>query len=405
VSLILIGWVGSLYHIACCTRLFRIMVTFRRQGSSSGTRPKCSVQKLFVGLVVVIGALLLFALQLGTSLLEAHHSLATNNNKSVTADGSSGVNKGPIQVAYAISLIKCSDFQSSTSGLIDAATILRHSVHQQSLRNPNSGSKYDYKMYAIVHKNAESCSHMLEDLGYHIIVKDSPVKISEIRGDYLRNNVHKEWCCGADEFIKLYAYKIHSHPIVVHTDIGEYKTMKIVDVSFIMYENRRCPHCSDLPTNYYIINADFMFVKPMDDLYDAMLLPHDSTEGKAARDKIELEYPDKRQSMPENIQAYLTRDYHQVIPGRKAAFQAGFIVLKPNQKVFDEYLEIIREGNFVEGFSRENGWGGKGYGGVVGAMAMQGLPAYYYDEVAKNTSVELNGCRYNHMGANIFYEK
>ncbi len=204
------------------------MVTFRRQGSSSGTRPKCSVQKLFVALVVVSGALMLFALQLGTSLLEAHHSLTTNNNKSTTAVGSSGVNKGPIQVAYAISLIKCSDFQSSTSGLIDAATILRHSVHQQSLRNPNSGSKYDYKMYAIVHKNAESCSHMLEDLGYHIIVKDSPVKISEIRGDYLRKNVHKEWCCGADEFIKLYAYKIHSHPIVVHTDIGEYKTMKIV---------------------------------------------------------------------------------------------------------------------------------------------------------------------------------
>ena len=217
-------------------------MTFRRQGSSSGTRPKCSVQKLFVALAVVSGALMLFALQLGTSLLEGQHSLTTNNNKSVvTADGSSGANKGPIQVAYAISLIKCSDFQSSTSGLIDAATILRHSVHQQSLRNPKSGSKYDYKMYAIVHKNAESCSHMLEDLGYHIIVKDSPVKISEIRGEYLRKNVHKEWCCGADEFIKLYAYKIHSHPIVVHTDIGEYKIMKIF-VSFIMYENRRFPH-------------------------------------------------------------------------------------------------------------------------------------------------------------------
>jgi hypothetical protein len=37
-------------------------------------------------------------------------------------------------------------------------------------------------------------------------------------------------------------------------------------------------------------------------------------------------------------------------------------------------------------------------------MAMQGLPAYYYDEIAPNTSVELNGCRYNHMGANIFYD-
>ena len=91
-------------------------------------------------------------------------------------------------------------------------------------------------------------------------------------------------------------------------------------------------------------------------------------------------------------------------PLPRAAFQAGFKILKPNKEAFNEYLEIIREGNYVEGFSRENGWGGKGYGGVVGSMAMQGLPAYYYDIVRPNTTVELNGCRYNHMGANIFYE-
>ena len=298
------------------------MVTLnRRGGSSSGERPLCSIQKIFIILAIIVVSLFLCALRLRSSLTE-HYSFSSNPKyyipkKSDATSNISGDNNKTIQVAYAISLIKCSDKQSSTSGLIDAATVLRHSVHQTSVRNPNSGSKYDYKMYAIVHKNAESCSHLLGDLGYQLIVKDSPVQISEIRGDHLRKNVHKEWCCGADEFVKLYAFTIHDHPIVVHTDI------------------------------------DFMYVKPMDDLFDAMLLPHDSDEGKAARNKVELEYPDK--SMPENIQAYLTRDYHQVIPGRKAAFQAGFIVLKPNQNVFDEYLEIIREGNYVEGFSRENG--------------------------------------------------
>mmetsp|Transcript_6430 Transcript_6430/g.10458 ORF Transcript_6430/g.10458 Transcript_6430/m.10458 type:complete len:502 (-) Transcript_6430:2036-3541(-) len=351
------------------------MVAFtRRGGSSSGERQILSIQKkIFTIFAIVLISLFLCALRLRASLAEQYSVSSSPKDiaktKIVSTEIKSSVySNRPIQVAYAISLIKCSDKQSSTSGLIDAATVLRHSVHQTSVRNPNSGSKYDYKMYAIVHKKAESCSHLLGDLGYHIIVKDSPVQTSEIRGDYLRKNVHKEWCCGADEFVKLYAYTIHDHPIVVHTDI------------------------------------DFMYAQPMDDLFDAMLLPHDSDEGKAARGKVELEYQDKRQSMPEDIQAYLTRDYHQVIPGRKAAFQAGFIVLRPNQKVFEKYLEVIREGNYVEGFSRENGWGGKGYGGVVGSMAMQGLPAYYYDEIAPNTSVELNGCRYNHMGANIFYD-
>jgi len=35
---------------------------------------------------------------------------------------------------------------------------------------------------------------------------------------------------------------------------------------------------------------------------------------------------------------------------------------------------------------------------------MQGLPAYFYDVVRPNTTVELNGCRYNHMGADVYYD-
>lgn len=207
---------------------------------------------------------------------------------SSSGNGAKASGEEPVQIAYAISLIRCSDFQSSTSGLLDAATIIRHSVHQTSVRNPSSGSKYDYKLYAIVHTNAQKCSHILTDLGYEVILRDSPIKPSEIRGEYLRKNVHKEWCCGSDEFVKLYAYTITDHPIVVHTDI------------------------------------DFMYYRPMDDVFDAMLLPKDSDEGKRARGKIEMEYPDK--AVPDDIRAYLTRDYHQVIPGRKAGEWCPFLL-------------------------------------------------------------------------------
>eukprot|EP00531_Pseudo-nitzschia_arenysensis_P011270 CAMPEP_0116134264 /NCGR_PEP_ID=MMETSP0329-20121206/10552_1 /TAXON_ID=697910 /ORGANISM="Pseudo-nitzschia arenysensis, Strain B593" /LENGTH=214 /DNA_ID=CAMNT_0003628961 /DNA_START=263 /DNA_END=903 /DNA_ORIENTATION=- len=54
-------------------------------------------------------------------------------------------------VAYAVSLIKCNNNKNSpTAGLIDGSLVLRHSIHNISVRNPDSGSKYDYKMYAIV---------------------------------------------------------------------------------------------------------------------------------------------------------------------------------------------------------------------------------------------------------------
>jgi len=306
-----------------------IRLSQQRQSTQSKVSLRRFIIFLFIGLVLLLlwlDHLIIAANDTVTAVRSSSHNhtiIVDEDSSAISSNNQSNDsnNDKPIQIAYAISLIRCSDFQSSTSGLLDAATILRHSIHETSIRNPKSGSKYDYKLYAIVHMKAKDCSHILSDLGYEVILKDSPVNIADIKGEYLRKNVHKEWCCGADEFIKLYAYTINQHTIVVHTDI------------------------------------DFMYYQPMDDVYDAMLLPSDSVEGKISRTKIEMEYPNKE--IPNNIQAYLTRDYHQVIPGRKAAFQAGFIILKPSMDVFNEYLDTIREGNYVGGFSRENGWGGK----------------------------------------------
>ena len=271
----------------------------------------------------------------------------------------------PITVGYAISLIKCGDKQTSTAGLIDAAIVLQHSVHMNSVRNPSSGSNYDYKMYALVHKQAEKCSSLLQQVGFEVIVADPPVVSGDIRGKYLQQRIHREWCCGADEFVKLYAYSKIPEPVVVHVDM------------------------------------DFAFVKPMDELFDAMLYDVNSVEGKEARMRIALETPSK--SLPDKIDAFFTLDWPQVIPGRKAGFQAGFMVIRPNATVVEELVDIIKEGNYTEGFSRQNGWHSSGHGGYVGAMAMQGLMAYYYEFVRPEHAVELNQCRYNWMGMDVRY--
>jgi hypothetical protein len=157
----------------------------------------------------------------------------------------------------------------------------------------------------------------------------------------------------------LYAYTLLQHPIVVHVDI------------------------------------DFAFFKPMDELFDAMLYNNRLSE-------VRTQYPVRH--WPANIEAFITRDYPQLIPGDdRSLFQAGFMVVKPNKKVFDEIIAIILEGNFAEGWNSTSGWGGLGYSGKVGAKAMQGLIAYYYDSAQNNSSVELNGCHYNWMGGDVFY--
>jgi hypothetical protein len=98
--------------------------------------------------------------------------------------------------------------------------------------------------------------------------------------------------------------------------------------------------------------------------------------------------------LPREIQAFVTRDWPQVVPGRLPGYQAGFLVARRNPQVEQEILQVIRQGNYTGGFGRNSGWGGLGYCAFVGAMAMQGIMAYYYDVIRPNTAVELNQCRF-----------
>jgi hypothetical protein len=172
-----------------------------------------------------------------------------------------------------------------------------------------------------VHSQAEKCSDTLGDLGFEILVRDNPVKLQEMSSATLRKSAAKAWCCGEAEFIKLYAYTLLEHDIVVHVDI------------------------------------DFLFTKPMDDLYNAMLLDARSPQGHAARRHIPLERP--ADPWPDRIEAFVTRDWGQVIPGRKAGYQAGFVVLQPSMEIFEQVLDTIRNTEYDASFSRENGWGRK----------------------------------------------
>lgn len=237
------------------------------------------------------------------------NTLAEMNEQIQTSPQDASGAKNPIRIAYVVSLIECTDNhksgQSSVAGLQDGSIVLRHSIHQNSVRNPASGSKYDYEMYAIIHEKASACAPILEDVGFKVLIKDPPVVKSDIRGDYLRKTIHKEVCCGADEFVKLHAYTIPA-PLVVHLDI------------------------------------DFIVKKPMDAVFDAILGGNETSRSMVERE-------DPTVAWPERIEAAITRDYTSAYPGRKAGFQAGFWIVRPSHTHFEKLVEIIKEGNYVEG--------------------------------------------------------
>ena len=95
---------------------------------------------------------------------------------------------------------------------------MKHSIHLASIHG-KIGGRYDYKMYAIYHPDGETCAAPLKDLGYELLKRNTPVAVSDIQGDFLRENIEKNGCCGEKELVKLEAYTLTQHPVVVHLDL------------------------------------------------------------------------------------------------------------------------------------------------------------------------------------------
>ena len=75
--------------------------------------------------------------------------------------------------------------------------------------------------------------------------------------------------------------------------------------------------------------------------------------------------------------------------------QGGLLILRPDLDVYNEFVEIVREGDFREG----SGWGGK-TGVFYGSMTFQGIIPYYYDVLHPSDAVEVNHCVFNQMAIN-----
>lgn len=282
------------------------------------------------------------------------HALRSNNSNSIHASTATTAHAAdtlhdpntPTIIAYAVTLSGCNPHES----LSDGAAVLRHSIALQSYPLHPS-SRYGFAMYALVHPNAMHCSNELSRVGYQILERDTPVQLKDIKGEFLRENVSKNGCCGETEFVKLWAYTLVDHLAVVHLDL------------------------------------DTLVLQPMDDLFDAM---DTNTDGDTTKLESSVMF---HKPLPTQIDAFFTRDYNMARKSKPVGVQGGFLVLRPSQQTFDDFLEIIREGDY----RRQGGWGGKGYGPFYGAMTFQGIVPYYYDLKRPNTAVEVTRCEYNAM--------
>ena len=339
----------------------------RRGNSSSKKMSKGfqSIRYLFLAMLAFIIYCIIATLHLEPDLSNNNEHLKlirVNADKSKQADPPTSTNnqhgekpdKPKATIAYAISLTDCG--KNEVKSYVEGAAVLRQSIHLSSYESFEvSGSHYSYHLFAFVHPEAEKCSGPLKTLGYDVMIKDIPLDTSAIKGEFLKEHVVRSGCCGAKEFLKLYAYTLTDYPVAVHLDM------------------------------------DALILKPFDVLYDAMI---EGSEDQ--KTKIQQLSHNKELKIPQQIDAFFTRDYNMINPGKKnVGAQGGFLIFRPSMDAFNENVEVILEGDFQRG----RGWGGT-HGGFFGAQQIQGLTPYFYDILHPNTAVELNRCYFNSMNDN-----
>ena len=254
-------------------------------------------------------------------------------------------------IAYAISVTSCPI--NETGAILDGPAVLSHSIHQV-----HTDSNYEYQLYAFVHPVALSCMIPLKLLGFTTLVRKLPIDVREIQSARYRIAVENRGCCGSLEFLKLWAYSLVNHDIVIHVD------------------------------------TDVFFHKPIDHIFDRVLLgasPNNNTNSSL------LHTHNPGVPLPSQIDFLFTRDYYQqstiTTDPKRYGVQGGFFIVRPSLVVLDEMKSILLEGEYSE----DKGWGRTYHGGYWGASQVQGFLSYYYTVLHPEHAVELNHCLYNTM--------
>jgi len=255
----------------------------------------------------------------------------------------------------------------------DFALMLRSTIHAHSYRNPASNSQYDYKMHAIIHPMAKKClasdklhtlraenggdlddyndivdrSVLLQNLGYHVTVENSPVAKSQVRGSpTLKEALQKNEQSGGEkviDLIRLHAYTLEEYDAVI------------------------------------MVDYDTLLLGPVDKAVDLIVDSNvDDGINAAVNAVFSWEY----------LPSLANPQY------RASVINLSFFLLRPSKKTFDDLVERYLTGPFAKG----KGWGKMGRGSFPGWMTTQGFLTYYYDEVANWAKVEMNRCAFGNSG-------
>ncbi len=115
-------------------------------------------------------------------------------------------------IAYAITVTKDGPF-------VDGALVLGYAAKKFHSEKFGFKSPYDAELVAFVTKSVVTTRSILSKFGWRIIERDLPVQLEEIENKDYAERMRNSGCCGADEFLKLWAYTLTEYYRVVHLDM------------------------------------------------------------------------------------------------------------------------------------------------------------------------------------------
>lgn len=114
---------------------------------------------------------------------------------------------------------------------VDGALVLAESVEQAFA----GSTEFRAEMLAIVGSDVSLSCEPLAAAGFKILSREVPVKTSEIRSKYLRDNIDKSGCCGAVELLKLEGYTLMQYHRVMMMDMD---TLLLRNVDSLLREDK-----------------------------------------------------------------------------------------------------------------------------------------------------------------------
>ena len=165
---------------------------------------------------VIVGPMLVFL------FLYVHHAqkpkdtetfVRTEPNRKLINSSLTYANHTPKKkVAYAITVTKDGPF-------LDGALVLGYAAKRVHDSSKGFNSIYDADLVAFVAPGVVRARPILEQHGWRILEKALPVELEDIVNKQYVDRMRNSGCCGASEFLKLWAYTLIDYHRVIHLDM------------------------------------------------------------------------------------------------------------------------------------------------------------------------------------------